>query len=113
MLMNEVTLQLPKTLYRHLENLAKKEDITLNQYILYALTRQMSDEYMVRVVPEEDGVRQKESFDDLLRKWGKAPPSEVDKILDSREPVKPEADLDPEAVRRLKTRIASSKSNDI
>lgn len=111
--MNEVTLQLPKTLYRNLEILAEKEDIALNQYILYVLTRQISGEYMVRVVPEEDGARQKESFDDLLRKWGKVSPSAVDKILDSREPVRPEADLNAEAVRKLKARIAGNKGNDI
>lgn len=111
--MNEVTLQLPKTLYRNLEIMAEREAISLNQYILYVLTRQISGEYMVRVIPEEDASRQKESFDILLKKWGKISTTDVDKILDRREPMEPEADINPEAVRKLKNRIARNKGKHI
>ncbi len=67
--------------------------------------------YTVRVVPEEDVVGQKASFDSLLRKWGRITPSEADRILDRREPAEPEADLAPEVVSRLKARIARGKCN--
>ncbi|MCP4344814.1 MAG: toxin-antitoxin system HicB family antitoxin [Desulfobacterales bacterium] len=103
--MNEVTLQLPKTLYQNLEILAEREAVPLTQYIVYILTRQMSEGYTVRVVPEEDVVGQKASFDSLLKKWGRIPHSEADRILDRRETVPPEADLTPEVVSRLKGRI--------
>lgn len=109
--MNEVTLQLPKTLYQNLDVLAKREAVPLSQYILYILTRQFAGGgYTVRVVPEEDVVSQKASFDNLLRKWGKIPSSEADRILERREPAELEADLSPE-VNSLKARIARSESN--
>ena len=111
--MNEVTLQLPKTLYRNLEILAEREAVPLTQYIIYVLTRQITGDYTVKVIPEEDAIRQKESFNSLLKKWGKIPPSETDKILDRREPAEPEAEMDPEAVSKLKTRIAHNKGNHI
>ena len=110
--MNEVTLQLPKTLYQNLDVLAEREAVPLPQYILYILTRQIAGEsYTVRVVPEADVVSQKASFDSLLRKWGKIPSSEADKILEKREPAELEADMAPEVASSLKTRIARSKSN--
>ena len=57
--MNEVTLQLPKTLYQHLDVLAEREAVPLTQYILYILTRQIvGGGFTVRVVPEEDVVSQ-------------------------------------------------------
>ncbi len=109
--MNEVTLQLPKTLYQNLEVLAKREAVPLTQYIIYILTSQMSGGYTVRVVSDENVVRQKASFESLLRKWGRITPSEADRILDRREPAEP--DLAPEVVSRLKARIARSKNNHI
>ncbi len=108
--MNEVTLQLPKTLYRNLEILAENEAVPLTQYIVYILTRQISGDYTVRAVQEEDVTRQKASFDSLLKKWGKISPSETDKILDRREPAEPEAELSPEVVSKLKARIARNKA---
>jgi len=109
--MNEVTLQLPKTLHRNLEVLAEREAVPLTQYIVYILATQMSGGYTVRVVPEDDVAGQRASFDSLLRKWGRIPPSEAERILDGREPAEPEADLAPEVVSRLKARIASSKAS--
>jgi len=106
--MNEVTLQLPKTLHRNLEVLAEREAVPLTQYIL---ATQMSGGYTVRVVPEDDIAGQRASFDSLLRKWGRIPPSEAERILDGRESAEPEADLAPEVVSRLKARIAGSKAN--
>ena len=110
-LMNEVTLQLPKTLYRNLEVLAECEAVPMSQYIVYILTSQMPKGSTVQVIPEEDVMKQKVSFDNLIRKWGKITSSEADKILDRREAAKPEADLDPEVISRLKIKIARSKSN--
>ena len=103
--MNEVTLQLPKTLHRNLEILAEREAVPLTQYIVYILTTQMLEGYTVRVVPENDVTGQKGSFDSLLRKWGSIPPSEAERILDGREPTEPEVDLAPEVISRLKARI--------
>ncbi len=107
--MNKVILQLPKTLYRNLEIQAENEGIPLTQYIVYVLIRQTEGEYRVRVVPDQDVVRQKADFDSLLKKWGKASPSEIDEILDRREHVQPEPELSPEIIAKLKKRIARNK----
>jgi hypothetical protein len=107
--MNEVTIKLPNTLYRNLEVLAENEAVPLNQYIVYILTRQMSEGYTVRVVSDEDIDRQKASFDSLIEKWGRIPPPEAEIILDRREPGEPEPNLPPETVSRLKARIAQTK----
>jgi len=109
--MNEVTLQLPKTLHRNLEILAEREAVPLTQYIVYILTAQTSGGYTVRVIPEDDVAGQKASFDSLLRKWGRIPPSEAERILDGRDHAKPEADLTPEVVSRLEARIARNKAS--
>lgn len=111
--MNEVTLQLPKTLRRNLEMLAEQEAVPLSQYIVYILSRQISEGNTVRVVPNEEAAGQKAAFDSLLKMWGKVPPDEADRILDGREPTEPEAELDAEVVRRLKSKIADSKSRRI
>ena len=107
--MNKVTLNLPKTLYRNLEIQAENEGIPLTQYIVYVLIRQTEGEYTVRVVPEQDVIRQKEAFESLLKKWGKASPSEIDEILDRRESVQPETELSSEVIANLKRRIAAAK----
>ena len=107
--MNEITLQLPNTLYMHLEILAEKESIPLNQYIIFILTRQMSEDYTVRVIPDHDIENQKASFNSLIKKWGKISSSEADRILESREPAEIEPSLSPEVISRLKERIERSK----
>ncbi len=66
------------------ESLAEREAISLAQYIVYTLTRQMSGGYTVRVVPEADVAKQRESFDSLLRNWGRISPAEADRILNGR-----------------------------
>ena len=63
----------------------------------------------MQVVPKEDAVEQKASFDDLLKQWGRVSVSEADRILEEREPAEPEADLTPELIRSLKERIAGKQ----
>ena len=52
--MSRLTLRLPETLHRQLINLAEEEGISLNQYIVYALTRQVASAYTVQVISEAD-----------------------------------------------------------
>ncbi|MFM6040510.1 MAG: toxin-antitoxin system HicB family antitoxin, partial [Sphaerospermopsis kisseleviana] len=40
-MISQLTLRLPATLHQHLIKLAETEGISLNQYIVYALTRQV------------------------------------------------------------------------
>ncbi|MCI5217726.1 MAG: toxin-antitoxin system HicB family antitoxin [Candidatus Electrothrix sp. LOE2] len=108
--MSELMLRLPKTLRQNLEILAKKEEVPLTQYIVYILSRQVLGGYTVQVVPKEDAAKQEASFDALLKQWGRISASEADRILNERDPAKPEEGLTPELIRSLKKRIAQSKS---
>ena len=43
--MSRLTVRLPETLHQQLVNLAQKEGVSLNQYLVYALTLQVSSSY--------------------------------------------------------------------
>ena len=108
--MSEVTLRLPKTLHRNLEILAEKEAVSLTQYIIYILSRQVPAGWTVRVVPKNDAAEQKVLFDNLLEKWGAVSDSEAERILNQRELAEPEADLTPELVSCLQKQIAQRRN---
>ena len=50
--MSRLTLRLPDTLHQQLIHLAESEGVSLNQYIVYALTRQSSTNYIVQPIPK-------------------------------------------------------------
>ncbi|MGK7953401.1 MAG: toxin-antitoxin system HicB family antitoxin [Xenococcaceae cyanobacterium] len=107
--MSRLTLRLPETLHQQLANLAEREGISLNQYIVYALTRQVLSAYTVQVIPEADRQQQQKNFDDLLAQLGKTGAKETEKVLSQREVVQPEPELTPDIVNRLKTKINNQK----
>jgi len=80
--MSRLTLRLPNSLHQQLEQMAENEQISLNQYIVYALTRQLT---------------MQTSFD------------EIQQALAAREMVVPEPGLTPEVVESLRAKIAARK----
>ncbi len=107
--MGRLTVCLPDTLQHQLTNLADKEGVSLNQYIVYALTRQSSLAYIVEHVPSEEVERQRASFEELVASFGEATPEEIEQVLSQREIVKPDAELEVLAVERLREKIAARK----
>ena len=103
--MGRLTLRLPETLHRQLEQQAKSEGISLNQYLVYALTRQVASGYRVTAVPESAIREQREAYQVLRQKLGSASDDEVRQVLAEREIVAPEPDLDPEVAARLRQHI--------
>jgi HicB family len=103
--MSRLTLRLPETLHQHLVQLAEGEGISLNQYIVYALTQQVSSAYSVRVLSEPEVQQQKQSFSKRLQQLGTASPEEIQAILAERETVEPEEGLNTEAIHHLQQRI--------
>jgi hypothetical protein len=88
----------------------------LNQYIVYSLTqevtvtKQMKLLADVRSISPEEVSGQYEAFGALLSRLGReATDEEVETYLSDRESVKPESDLDSEAVVRFNERIAQAK----
>ncbi|MXZ09982.1 MAG: toxin-antitoxin system HicB family antitoxin [Gemmatimonadetes bacterium] len=105
--MSRLTLRLPDSLHRQLSDQAKQEGISLNQYIVYALTREATVAYTVR--PVSDTASQKVAYAALLEKLGRASFDEIRAVLDERESVEPEDGLSADVIARMKQKLSSSK----
>lgn len=103
--MSRLTLRLPETLHRQLETLAKREQTSLNQYIVYALTRQAAEAYIVHEFSEGAVAQQRAAFDALLQNLGQASPDKIDKALTQREQIAPERGLSPKIIKRVRRRL--------
>ena len=68
----------------YLIHLAEAEDVSLNQYIFDALTRQVALGYSIQEISEEAVTQQKQSFAALLQQLGQASPSKTELILAER-----------------------------
>ena len=75
--MSRLTVRLPDTLHRQLSTMAQDEGISLNQYIVYALTRQVTLAYTVRPVPATEIAEQRASYTALLQNLGQATFEEI------------------------------------
>ncbi len=107
--MSRLTLRLPDSLHRQLEQLADNEAVSLNQYIVYALTRQITLAYTVQAIPEKAIAEQRATYTALLQNLGEASFDEIKKTLDKRENVKPETGLTPDVLERVKRKIEKVK----
>ena len=100
--MSRLTLRLPATLHRQWETLAKREQTSLNQYIVYALTRQTAEAYLVPEFSKEAIAQQRAGFDALLQNLGQASTEQLDKVLAQREQTAPERGLNPKLIKRVR-----------
>ena len=82
--MGRFTLRLPESLHQELETQALQEGVSLNQYIVYALTRQISSGYTVQVTPAELVKEQRAQYQALLDRLGEPSEAETDAILEDR-----------------------------
>jgi len=108
--MSRLTLRLPDSLHRQLEELASNEAVSLNQYIVYALTRQITMAYTVQAVPEKIVAEERAAYSALLQSLGDTSFDQIKKTLDERENVAPEDGLSPRVVERLKQRTSGINS---
>ena len=60
--MGRFTVRLPDTLHHALELQAQKEGVSLNQFVVYALTKQVTPAYTVQVLPDADIQQQGQRF---------------------------------------------------
>lgn len=103
--MSRLTLRLPETLHQQLTQLAEDEGVSLNQYIVYALTRQAVSSHTIQLIPRTVIERQQQEFQQLIQHLGTAASAEITSALAEREPTEPEADLDVDVIERLQKRI--------
>jgi len=106
--MSRLTLRLPESLHRQLESQAQQEKVSLNQYLVYALTRHVAMAYTVTPMPEEALRQQRKAFGVLLENLGRASLVEARRALAERESVALEPGLDSEVAARLRQRIAAA-----
>ena len=104
--MSRLTLRLPDSLHQQLESLAGNEQVSLNQYIVYALTRQVTMDYTVQAVPEKNLAEQRAQYTTLLQSLGQASFEEIQKALDEREQAQPEAGLTPGVADALRKKLS-------
>ena len=102
--MGRLTVRLPGALHDQLRTLAEQEGVSLNQYIVYALTRQATLAYTVRAVPQQAVAEQRAAYTALLQRLGQASFDEIEAALAEREEVTPEVGLSPKLVERLRER---------
>lgn len=107
--MSRLTLRLPDTLHQELIHLAESEGVSLNQYIVYALTRQSSTNYIIQPIPTQETNQQQSDFNNLLQKLEKADSTEIEIALVERETVQPEKELTPEIIAQFQQRLQSKE----
>lgn len=107
--MARFTLRLPETLHQELESRAEREQVSLNQYIVYTLARHVAATYTVQVLPEEHLREQRQRYDALLENLGRPALEATRAFLADREAGEPEEGLTPEIVERLRRRIDAQK----
>jgi len=103
--MSRLTVRLPDSLHAQLRKMAQRENISMNQYVVYALTRQLTLAYTVQSVPEEVIAEQRAAYTALLQSLGQASFDEIKTALEQREEVQPEKGLSPEVIENLEQRI--------
>lgn len=108
--MARLSLRLPDTLHHRLNLQARREGVSLNQFLLFLLTERSRPSYAV--VPADQTVEEQQAaFVRLRERLGSASDEEVWKILDEREPSPSEADVGwtPELRKALEDRIEAAR----
>jgi uncharacterized protein (DUF1778 family) len=108
--MSRLTLRLPDSLHRQLKAAARKENVSLNQVIVYALTRQMSS-YEIEEVPADEVKRQEENFYWLLEQLNAGTDEDIRRALEAREPAESEEVMAWPQVQELRERVRAKLAN--
>lgn len=109
--MSRLTLRLPNTLHDQIRALAEYENISINQYVVYALTRQVTQAYDVQQVPDKVVRQQRAAYVALLQSLGQASFEEIKEVLNEREEVELEMGLNPAVVEKLQNRVTSAQQS--
>ncbi len=96
--MGRFTLRLPSTLHEEWEARAAREGVSLNQYMVYMMTRQVASRYTIEVVPEGQIREQRAQYEALLASLGDPSLEATQAFLDAREEA-PEAEQVPSELR--------------
>jgi len=109
--MGRFTVRLPDTLHHELESRAQQEGVSLNQYVVYALTQKVTPAYTIQVLPDADIRRQGERFHALLKRLGTLHRNEMRDFLDSREVEEPEEPETAALIAQIEEKLAAMASS--
>jgi hypothetical protein len=109
--MARLSLRLPETLHQQLTLQARREGVSLNQYLLFLLAQRSAPAWVL-VPSEESAEEQETAFAKLRQELGASSVSsdEIRKVLDERDPVDPEPGWTPELKSRFEQLLAVSRS---
>ncbi len=107
--MGRFTLRLPQTLHNELERRADVEGVSLNQYIVYALTRQVTPAYTVAIATNEDVLNQRRRFEELMAGLRDAAETAVSQRESGDEAIELEDGLSAEEVARFRERLSAAR----
>ena len=110
--MSRLSLRLPESLHQQLAYQARREGVSLNQYLVFLLARHSGPAYSV--VPAATSVdEQRDAFARLREKLGSASSEENRQALEElREAGPPDPELTPELVQRYQKLQARSSTAD-
>ncbi len=108
--MTDLILKLPEILHQKLIDLAKQENLSLDQYILNTLNNEINNSYQIKKLSEADIKNQTKSFQNLIQELGEKEDQEIETILNQREIVTNEDDLTSEIKNKLVAKIKQMKS---
>lgn len=108
--MGRFTVRLPDTLHRELESRAQQEGVSLNQYLVYTLTRQITPAYTVQVLPDAEIQHQRERFNALLEQLGTLEHNKVRDFLKNREVEEPEDAETAALIARVEEKLVAVES---
>ena len=110
--MSRLSLRLPESLHQQLAFQARREGVSLNQYLVFLLARFSGPAYSMR--PAGESVeQQRESFARLRQQLGSASPEENRKALkEIRETGPPDPELTPELWERYQRLRAASPEDE-
>lgn len=107
--MTRMTIRLPETLHAVLQQQARREGLSLNQFILYSLTRQSAFASAIESLPAKQAIEQQARFNALLQRLG--PPAtddSFDAYMRQREG-KHRPNVSKEDERKLRAKIAQKR----
>ena len=106
--MSRLTLRLPESLHQTLIQLAQEDGVSLNHFIVYALTRQTNSHYQV-IKNSEENAQQQANFDKLLQRLKTSNTDTINQTLAQREWVDDLERLDPSLENALVKKLESIK----
>ena len=93
--MSKLTFRLSESLHVQPKEAAKREGVSLNQYVVYALAQKTAPSFSVLKHRDEDVKEQARAFYDYLENAPKASEVEVGAFLEDRKEIEGDTDLPP------------------